>query len=70
MSRMLLFMLAPLALMGCAAEGVSDPQAACRAQGYEPGTEAWRVCIDADGAPIATGPGSPYAKPSPLSGED
>lgn len=69
MIRILLFALAPLALIGCT-DGVSDPEAACHAQGYEPGTEAWRVCIDAGGAPIATGPGSPFSKPSPLSGED
>ncbi|HLS18358.1 MAG TPA: hypothetical protein VK090_00985 [Paracoccaceae bacterium] len=70
MSRILLFMLAPLALMGCATEGAADAEAACRAQGYDPGTEAWRVCIDADGAPIATGPGSPYAKPNSMGPDD
>lgn len=70
MLRMLLFVLAPLALMGCAAEGVADPEAACRSQGYDPGTEAWRVCIDAGGAAIATGPGSPFSKPSSMGPDD
>lgn len=70
MFRKLLIVLAPVALMGCATAGIADPEAACRAQGYEPGTEAWRVCMDADGAWIATGPGSPYTRPSSLSSED
>jgi len=70
MSRMLLFMLVPLALTGCATGGPADAEATCRAQGHEPGTEAWRVCVDADGASIATGPGSPYSNRDSFDGED
>ncbi len=51
-----------LSLIGCAAGPEPDAAAACAAQGHEPGTEAWRVCMQAGGAAIATGPGSPYAK--------
>ncbi|HET7409214.1 MAG TPA: hypothetical protein VFJ13_03375 [Paracoccaceae bacterium] len=60
--RKLLFALAPAALMGCAAAGTADPELACRSQGHAPGTEEFRVCMDAGGAAIATGPGSPYVK--------
>jgi hypothetical protein len=50
-------------LAGCGAgpEPGADFAAACVRQGHDPGTEAWRVCMEADGASIATGPGSPYA---------
>jgi hypothetical protein len=55
-----------LPLSGCSAWQDSagrtpDVEAACAAQGHHPGTEAWRYCMEADGAEIATGPGSPYA---------
>lgn len=49
-----------LLLFGCAASPGPDAAAECTAQGHQPGTEAWRVCMDAGGAAIATGPGSPY----------
>lgn len=48
-------------LAGCAAGPEADVALACEAQGFRPGTEEFRVCVDADGAEIATGPGSPYA---------
>lgn len=50
-----------LPLIGCAAGPEPDAAAACAAQGHQPGTEAWRVCMEAGGSEIATGPGSPYA---------
>ena len=50
-----------LPLIGCAGNPERDAAAACTAQGHQPGTEAWRYCVDAGGAAIATGPGSPYA---------
>lgn len=50
-----------LSLIGCAAGPAPDASADCAAQGHQPGTEAWRYCMDAGGAEIATGPGSPYA---------
>jgi hypothetical protein len=59
--RVLLPALLALPLIGCAAGPASDVEAACAAQGHQPGTEAWRYCMEADGAAIATGPGSPYA---------
>ena len=65
--RILLLALAPAALLGCTAAGTAGPDAgpdadaACQARGYAPGTEEYRVCMDARGAAVATGPGSPYA---------
>ena len=50
-----------LSLIGCATPPSQDAAAECAAQGHGPGTEAWRVCMEAGGAAIATGPGSPYA---------
>jgi hypothetical protein len=50
-----------LSLIGCAAGPGPDASAECAAQGHQPGTEAWRACMQAGGAAIATGPGSPYA---------
>lgn len=44
-------------LAGCAPAG---PQDTCLEQGYLPGSAAFDACDDADGAPIATGPGSPH----------
>jgi hypothetical protein len=58
--RFLLFALAPAALLGCTAAGNTDAELACEAQGFAPGTEGWQVCMDADGARLATGPGSAY----------
>jgi hypothetical protein len=57
--RVLLPTALSLLLAGCAGTG-SDIAAECAAQGHPPGSEAWRVCADAGGAAIATGPGSPY----------
>jgi hypothetical protein len=59
--RVLLPAMLALPLIGCAAGPDSNVEAACAAQGHQPGTEAWRYCLEADGAAIATGPGSPYA---------
>jgi hypothetical protein len=59
--RVLLPIVLALPLFGCAADPERDAEAACSAQGHEPGTEAWRHCMEAGGAAIATGPGSPYA---------
>ena len=59
--RVFLTMVLALPLIGCAAGPERDAAAACAAQGHQPGTEAWRHCVEADGAAIATGPGSPYA---------
>ena len=60
--RVLLPAVLALPLIGCAATAPEpDVAAACAAQGHRPGTEAWRVCMEAGGAAIATGPGSPYA---------
>lgn len=58
--RLLLAVLASAFLVGCGVGGKADPEAACRSQGYQPGEEAWDVCIGAGGAAIATGPGSAY----------
>jgi hypothetical protein len=59
--RLLLTAVLALPLIGCAAGAERDVAAACGAQGHQPGTEAWRHCVEAGGAAIATGPGSPYA---------
>ncbi len=59
--RVLFAVALSLPLIACAAGSETDAATACAAQGHEPGTEAWRVCMDAGGAAIATGPGSPYA---------
>ena len=55
-----------LALIGCDVPSgpdasAPDASAECAAQGHAPGSEAWRLCMDAGGAAIATGPGSPFA---------
>lgn len=47
-------------LAGCVAGPAPGAAAACAEQGYAPGTEAYRACMDAGGAAIATGPGSPF----------
>jgi hypothetical protein len=59
-------------LSGCTTgpEPGADVAAACERQGHDPGTEAWRVCIEADGAAIATGPGSPFANADEDMGPD
>lgn len=61
-----------LPLTGCAAAVVPAPapltvpgtearvEARCAAQGHQPSTQGWRMCVDAGGLPIATGPGSPW----------
>lgn len=48
-------------LLGCAAGPQVDAREECISQGHAPGTDAFRACVDAGGAEIATGPGSPYA---------
>lgn len=53
--------LLPALLLGCAQAARVDVGAACLAQGHQPGGEAYRACVDAGGAALATGPGSPYA---------
>lgn len=65
--RKLLFILSPLMLLGCNAPvATTDAESACRSQGYAPGTDAWEYCMEGGGAPIATGPGSPYANRNPM----
>ena len=60
--RVLIVSTAIVALLaGCAAGPVVDPRSACAARGYAEGSEEFRACMDAGGAAIATGPGSPYA---------
>ncbi len=60
--RLILTVMLALPLIGCAAAGPErDVAAECGAQGHQPATEAWRHCLEAGGAAIATGPGSPYA---------
>lgn len=53
--------LVPGLLLGCTRPAQIDASAACVAQGHRPGTEAHWACMNAGGAQIATGPGSPYA---------
>lgn len=59
--RVLLPAVLTLSLFGCAAGPQSDAAADCVDQGYQPGTEVYRACVEGGGAAIATGPGSPYA---------
>lgn len=59
-----------MSLVACAAGSYTDASAECAAQGHQPGTEAWRVCMEAGGAAIATGPGSPYANADEDMGSD
>lgn len=59
--RVLMTAMLSLALAGCATGPEPNAEAQCAMQGHEPATEAWRVCMEAGGAAIATGPGSPYA---------
>ncbi len=58
--RLAVAMLVLALLLGCAEEAPVGADAACSAQGYQPGTDAWQACTNAGGATIATGPGSPY----------
>jgi hypothetical protein len=50
-------------LAGCATgpEREADASATCARQGHYVGTDGWRACMEAGGAAVATGPGSPYA---------
>lgn len=48
--------LAALALAACAAE----PRLSCAEQGHAPGSKGYIACENANGVPIATGPGSPW----------
>ncbi len=60
MRRMLAVGLTGLGLAGCAGGAAVEADAACAARGFAPGSEEYRVCVDAGGAAIATGPGSPW----------
>ena len=60
MRMMLAVAVAGLGLAGCAGGPAVEADAACAAQGFAPGSDEYRACMDAGGAAIATGPGSPY----------